>query len=53
MHQAFKNPALAQAKNELTLLSKISEAPVAELARLESNFLIPSPIQILEVQAAV
>ena len=53
MHHAFKKPALAQAKNELTLLRRIRPAPVAELARLDSNFLIPRPIAMLEVQATV
>ena len=52
MHQAFMNPALAQAKNELILFRSISFAPVAELDLFSSNFLIPSPTIILEEQAA-
>jgi len=52
MHQAFKNPAEAQAKNELIVFKKISLAPVEAFALFESNFLIPRPIAILEVHAA-
>jgi hypothetical protein len=52
MHQAFKNPALAQAKNELTELSNISLAPEAAYDRFSRSLRIPNPMIILEVHAA-
>jgi hypothetical protein len=53
MHQAFKNPALAHAKNELTEFSNISLAPEAAYDRFSNILRIPKPIIILEVHAAV
>ncbi len=52
MHQAFKNPALAHAKNELTELSNISLAPEAAYDRFSRSLRIPNPMIILEVHAA-
>ncbi len=52
INQALRNPALAQAKNELKLLSKISWAPVVLAARPLTAALIPSAIVIELAQAA-
>ena len=52
MKYAFRKPALAHAKNELTLFRRMSLAPVVLAAVPASIFLIASPIEILETQAA-
>ena len=53
MNQAFMNPALAQAKKELILLSTMRPAPVAAAALADMAFRRASPTQIDETQATL